>query len=36
MVGAGRGADLGILIKSLDVLERTRDITTVFSTRREH
>ena len=29
MVGAGRGADLGILIKSLDVLERTRDITTV-------
>ena len=29
MVGTGRGADLGILIKSVDVLERTRDITTV-------
>jgi cation-transporting ATPase V len=29
MVGTGRGADLGILIKSVDVLERTRTITTV-------
>jgi len=29
MVGTGRGADLGILIKSVDVLERTRRITTV-------
>ena len=29
MVGTGRGADLGVLIKSVDVLERTRDITTV-------
>ena len=29
MVGTGRGADLGILIRSVDVLERTRDITTV-------
>ena len=29
MVGTGRGADLGILIKSVDVLERTRKITTV-------
>ena len=29
MVGTGRGADLGILIKSPDILERTRDITTV-------
>ena len=30
MVGTGRGADLGILIKSADVLERTRAITTVL------
>ncbi len=29
MVGSGRGADLGVLIKSTEVLERTRDITTV-------
>ncbi|MDQ4144007.1 MAG: heavy metal translocating P-type ATPase [Actinomycetota bacterium] len=29
MVGSGRGADLGVLIKSTDVLERTREITTV-------
>ncbi|MFN2588819.1 MAG: heavy metal translocating P-type ATPase [Actinomycetota bacterium] len=29
MVGTGRGADLGILIKSADVLERTRTITAV-------
>ncbi len=29
MVGTGRGAQLGILIKSVDVLERTRKITTV-------
>jgi copper-transporting P-type ATPase V len=29
MVGTGRGADLGVLIKSVDVLERTRAITTV-------
>lgn len=29
MVGTGRGADLGILIKSVEVLERTRRITTV-------
>ena len=29
MVGTGRGADLGVLIKSVEVLERTRDITTV-------
>lgn len=29
MVGTGRGADLGVLIKSIDVLERTREITTV-------
>jgi copper-transporting P-type ATPase V len=29
MVGTGRGADLGVLIKSVDVLERTRKITTV-------
>ena len=29
MVGTGRGADLGILIKSTEVLERTRRITTV-------
>ena len=29
MVGTGRGADLGVLIKGTDVLERTRDITTV-------
>ncbi|CAN5847174.1 copper-translocating P-type ATPase [soil metagenome] len=30
MVGTGRGADLGILIKSGEVLERTRAITTVL------
>jgi cation-transporting ATPase V/Cu+-exporting ATPase len=30
MVGTGRGADLGILIKSTEVLERTRAITTVL------
>jgi len=29
MVGTGRGAELGILIKSVEVLERTRTITTV-------
>ncbi|MCA1836689.1 MAG: heavy metal translocating P-type ATPase, partial [Actinobacteria bacterium] len=29
MVGTGRGASLGILIKSVQVLERTRKITTV-------
>lgn len=29
MVGTGRGAQLGILIKSVEVLERTKDITTV-------
>ncbi len=29
MVGTGRGADLGILIKSVETLERTRTITTV-------
>jgi copper-transporting P-type ATPase V len=29
MVGTGRGADLGVLIRSVEVLERTRDITTV-------
>jgi len=29
MVGTGRGADLGILIKSPEILERTKDITTV-------
>jgi heavy metal translocating P-type ATPase len=29
MVGTGRGAELGILIRSVDVLERTRRITTV-------
>ncbi|MDQ3453290.1 MAG: heavy metal translocating P-type ATPase, partial [Actinomycetota bacterium] len=29
MVGTGRGADLGILIKGVEVLERTRTITTV-------
>jgi len=29
MVGTGRGADMGVLIKSMEVLERTRDITTV-------
>ncbi|MGH3520368.1 MAG: heavy metal translocating P-type ATPase [Haloechinothrix sp.] len=29
MVGTGRGASLGILIKGLEVLERTRKITTV-------
>ncbi len=30
MVGTGRGADLGILIKSTEVLERTRTIDTVI------
>ncbi len=29
MVGTGRGASLGVLIKSVDVLERTRQATTV-------
>ncbi len=29
LVGTGRGADLGVFIKSTEVLERTRDITTV-------
>jgi copper-transporting P-type ATPase V len=29
LVGTGRGAELGILIKSVEVLERTRRITTV-------
>jgi len=29
LVGTGRGADLGVLIKSVEVLERTRAITTV-------
>jgi copper-transporting P-type ATPase V len=29
MVGSGRGADLGVLIKSVEVLERTRRITTI-------
>jgi copper-transporting P-type ATPase V len=29
MVGTGRGAELGVLIKSIEVLERTRRITTV-------
>jgi cation-transporting ATPase V/Cu+-exporting ATPase len=29
MVGTGRGAELGVLIKSTEVLERTREITTV-------
>jgi copper-transporting P-type ATPase V len=29
MVGTGRGAELGVLIKSVEVLERTRAITTV-------
>jgi copper-transporting P-type ATPase V len=29
MVGTGRGAELGILIRSVDALERTRRITTV-------
>ena len=29
MVGTGRGADLGVLIRSTEVLERTREITTV-------
>ncbi|HEX6676603.1 MAG TPA: heavy metal translocating P-type ATPase [Actinomycetes bacterium] len=29
MVGVGRGAELGVLIKSVEVLERTRRITTV-------
>jgi copper-transporting P-type ATPase V len=29
MVGTGRGAELGVLIKSVEVLERTRRITTV-------
>ena len=30
MVGTGRGAQLGILIRSIEVLERTRSITTVM------
>ena len=30
MVGTGRGAQLGILVKGLEVLERTRTITTVI------
>ena len=30
LVGTGRGADLGVLIKSVEVLERTRAITTVL------
>jgi copper-transporting P-type ATPase V len=30
MVGTGRGAQLGILIKSVEILERTRHITTVM------
>lgn len=30
MVGTGRGAQLGILIRSLEVLERVRDVTTVM------
>jgi copper-transporting P-type ATPase V len=29
MVGTGRGAELGVLLKSVEVLERTRRITTV-------
>jgi copper-transporting P-type ATPase V len=29
MVGTGRGAELGVLIKQIETLERTRDITTV-------
>ncbi|MBW3626752.1 MAG: heavy metal translocating P-type ATPase [Actinobacteria bacterium] len=29
MVGTGRGAELGVLIKSVEILERTRKITTV-------
>jgi copper-transporting P-type ATPase V len=29
MVGTGRGAQLGILIRSIEVLERTRDIDTI-------
>ncbi len=29
MVGTGRGADLGVLIKGVEMLERTRTITTV-------
>ncbi len=29
MVGTGRGADLGVLIKSVEVLERVRRITTI-------
>jgi cation-transporting ATPase V/Cu+-exporting ATPase len=29
MVGTGRGADLGVLIKSVETLERVKDITTV-------
>ncbi|MBS3941449.1 MAG: copper-translocating P-type ATPase [Actinobacteria bacterium] len=29
MTGTGRGAQLGILIKSMEVLERTRDISTI-------
>ncbi len=30
MVGTGRGAQLGVLIRSLEVLERVKDITTVL------
>ena len=29
MVGTGRGADLGVLIRSVETLERVRDVTTV-------
>ncbi|MFA9444509.1 heavy metal translocating P-type ATPase [Egicoccus sp. AB-alg6-2] len=29
MTGTGRGAQLGILIKSMEVLERTRDVSTI-------
>ena len=29
MVGTGRGADLGILIRSVETLERIRDVTTI-------
>ncbi len=29
MVGTGRGAELGVLIKSVEILERTRKITTI-------
>ena len=30
MVGTGRGAQLGVLIRSLEVLERVKDVTTVL------